>query len=113
MSAAHLVLNPLERVGAGGPGPRQPSLIGPGFDKPLVFTDVDALARHIHRQRGRRGLRLSRTVASYAGSDTFPCFTVRWLDEHDGGETYAFTVAIQSDRQSLLEAALANTTPTH
>jgi len=109
MSCLNLVLNPPRARGAGGPGPSAPTLIPPGLSRPLQFTDLDALARHIHRRRGGRGLRLSRIVAQYGGSDTFPAFEVRWLVDQD--EEYAFTVAIQGRARETLEAALEAANP--
>lgn len=109
MSELNLVLNaPRARV-TGGPGPSVPTLIPPGYAKPLTFTDVDALARHLHRRRGRRGLQLTRTVAHYGGSDTFSAFVVRWVDDA-GDDEYAYT-AIQGRSLEALQAALATTNP--
>lgn len=107
----NLVLNAHASRGAGGPGPHAPTLIAPDRNQPLVFTDLDALARHIHRQRGRHGLKLTRTVAAYGGSDTFPAFEVRWIEPDSDHERYAFTVAIQGRPRETLEAALASTNP--
>lgn len=109
MTAAIFCLNAPASRGAGGRWPTQPTIIRPGPHKPLQFTDVDALARHIHRQRGRRGLQIKRTVATYAGSDTFPAFEIRWL--YDDSDEYAFTAAIQCAEPARLEAALAAANP--
>lgn len=110
MSCLNLILNAHAARGAGGPGPSAPTLIPPGAGKPTVFTDIDALARHIHRHRGRRGLQLKRIVAQYGGSDTFAAFEVRWLSDI-GDEEYAFTVAIQGRSSDALQRALSDTNP--
>jgi hypothetical protein len=115
MAALELALNTHVSRGAGGPGPTQPTLIPTGFAKPVAFADLAALARHIHRQRAGRGLRIAITHASYGGSDTFPAFAIYWLpkdgEEEGHGEDYAFTVAIQTDKRERLEAALAAANP--
>lgn len=109
MSAAIFCLNAPASRGAGGRWPTMPTVIRPGPHKPLQFADTDALARHIHRHRGRRGLQIKRITATYGGSDTFPAFEIRWL--YEDSDEYAFTVAIQSDRRERLEAALAANNP--
>jgi hypothetical protein len=113
MSCLNLVMNPPRARGAGGPGPNTPTLFRPGPSKPLQFTDVDALARHIHRHRGRRGLQIRKIVAHYGGSDTFQAYEVRWLYPADAGghDEYAFTLAVQGRSQAALEAAIAAANP--
>lgn len=95
------------------PGPTQPTLIPPLPAGPIVFADVDALARHLHRQRGRRGLRLARCKVSYAGSDTFTAFAVTWTAAAGGAalEEYACTLAGLGDDPARLDAALAAANP--
>ena len=86
--------------------------IAPGRSRPLAFADLPALARHIHRERGGRGLQLKPSVASYDRSDTFKAITVYFLPEGDAGAPdYAFTVAIQGRPREALEAALAAANP--
>jgi hypothetical protein len=91
------------------PGPDRPTIILPGRWNPLQFEDVPALARWIQRRRQGRGLVIQRRTVAYHASDSFPGFTIAW--ERDGDEQYAFTVAIQTDRREVLEAALAEANP--
>lgn len=108
-----LVLDAPRSRGGGGPGPQQPCIIWPGCPdrKPTVYPTLSALARAVHRFRGRQCFRLARTVATYMGSDTFAAFKVFWREAETDSETYAFAIAGVGDRRELVELALETANP--
>lgn len=90
-------------------GPHVPTIIRAAWQKPLAFPSMAALARHIHRERRGRGVQLTRCVAAFHLSDTFPAFRVAWLTDDDA--EYAFTIAVQGRSREALEAAIADANP--
>lgn len=92
------------------PKPELPTLIRPLPDKPLQAAGLDDLARHIHRLRGPRGLRIGPLeFASHGGSDTFPGFYLYALDPDTGAETWLGFAAVQSQTPGALQDALRRT----
>jgi hypothetical protein len=94
------------------PGPAQPCLIFPApWDRrSVLFADLAAFCRGLHRRRAGRAMRLEPTQASLCGSDSFPAFKV-WFRAPDCDEAFAFTVAGVGDSREALQAALAANNP--
>lgn len=102
----HAIALPISRE----PKPALPTLIRPLPEKPLQADTLDNLARHIHRLRGERGLRIGPLqFASYAGSDTFPGFYLYAIDPEGGGETWIGFAAVQAETDGALRDALRRT----
>jgi hypothetical protein len=89
-----------------------PTLIRPLPEKPLQAQALPDLARHIHRLRGARGLRIGPVShASYGGSDTFPGFNLYAIEADSQGESWIGFAAVQSDASGALQAAIRATEP--
>jgi hypothetical protein len=90
--------------------PTVPTLIRPLPEKPLQAASLDDLARHIHRLRASRGLRIGPLAfASHGGSDTFPGFSLFAIDPDTGGEDWLGFAAVQAPRADALQDALRRT----
>lgn len=92
------------------PGPDRPTIILPCPGEPLRFASLAGLARKVHTLRAGGAIRLSRGVASYDGSVTFPMVKL-WVTGFDEAERYCATLAVQGVSIERLAAAIAAANP--
>jgi len=103
---ADLTINPSGRYGARMATPLVPTFIPPGPKKAQAFADIPAIARFVHRLRGHRGVQLSRAVATYRGSDTFPILLLSLVYDGEDQTEYAGALCLQGLTREGFERAL-------